>query len=136
MPRAGEPLRGAYTKVDVTTDAATYRRLRAALVAARDKSAVTVLVGSTELNLPDAATYAQNHLLLEGMHGVRIAQRVGRLEIGPEQRTGSNRRSGFDRRSNEQVSATWADRRSNRDRRAGVERRVPLAPVWEAAAGA
>jgi hypothetical protein len=135
MPGAGELPPSAYTATDVTSEAATYRRLRAALVAARDKSAVTVLVGSTELNLPDAATYAQNHLLLEGMHGVRIAQRVGLLEIAPERRTGSKRRSGLDRRSTEQAGGLWAERRSKRDRRAGVERRVPIAPVWEAAAG-
>jgi hypothetical protein len=117
----------------VTGEIATYRRLRAALRAARDASAVSVFVGSTELNLPDAAAYAQQHMLSGGLHGVWIAQRVGRLEIGPERRTSSERRSGLDRRSIEQDPGLWAERRTNPDRRQGAERRVPAGPVWEAA---
>jgi hypothetical protein len=116
----------------VTSEIATYRRLRAALVAAREKSAVTVLAGSTELNLPDAATYAGNHMRLEGLHGIRIVQRVGVLEIGPERRASTERRSGFDRRSNARDGHVWAERRSSSDRRAGRDRRVPLTRVWEA----
>jgi hypothetical protein len=117
----------------VTGEIATYRRLRAALRAARDASTISVFVGSTELNLPDAALYAQQHMLSGGLHGVWIAQRVGRLEIGPERRTSTERRSGLDRRSNEQNGGPWAERRSNADRRQGVERRVPAGPVWDAA---
>ena len=93
-----------------------------------------MLVGSTELNLPDAATYAQNHMLLEAFHGVRIVQRVGKLEIGPERRSSTQRRSGVDRRSHEQRGSPWAERRTNPDRRANGERRVPVGRVWEAAA--
>ena len=55
-----------------------------------------MLAGSTELNLPAAAAYALDHLLLESLHGVRIVQRVGRLEIGPERRAGC--RAAFGRR--------------------------------------
>jgi hypothetical protein len=115
----------------VTSEIATYRRLRAAIVAAREQSAVTMLAGSTELNLPDAATYAGNHMRLEGLHGIRIVQRVGVLEIGPERRANSERRSGYDRRSNARDGHVWADRRANSDRRAGRDRRASLTQVWE-----
>ena len=93
-----------------------------------------MLAGSTELNLPDAAAYAGNHMRLEGLHGIRIVQRVGVLEIGPERRASSDRRSGLDRRANAGDGAVWAERRSNSDRRAGRDRRVPLTQVWEPAA--
>ena len=113
-------------------EAATYHRIRSAVSAAQKTGAVTVLSASTELSLPDAATYAQQHMLSGALHGVWIAQRVGRLEIGPERRTSRERRSGLARRSNEQNGGLWAERRTNPDRRRGVERRVPAGPVWEA----
>jgi hypothetical protein len=117
----------------VKTEIATYRRLRSALRAAREADTVTELVGSSELNLLDASRYAQNYMLLEGLHDVWIAQRVGRLQIGPERRTSLQRRSGVDRRSHEPKGGLWAEKRINPDRRTGAERRVPVRPVWEAA---
>ncbi len=113
---------------------ATYRRIRAAVAAAREKDAVTDLVGSTELNLPDAAAYALDYVLLGSLHGVRIVPRVGRLEIGPERRSGAQRRSGRDRREGDMSGDLWAERRVNRERRRNDERRAPLTQVWEASA--
>ena len=118
----------------MTPEIATYRRIRAAVAAAREKDAVTDLAGSTELNLPAAAAYAQDYVLLGSLHGVRIVPRVGRLEIGPERRTGAQRRSGRDRREGDQSGDLWAERRVNRDRRQNGERRAPLAQVWEESA--
>jgi hypothetical protein len=115
----------------VTPEIATYRRIRAAVAAARDKDAVTDLVGSTELNLPAAAAYAQDYVLLGSLHGVRIVPRVGRLEIGPERRSGAQRRSGRDRREDDKSGDLWAERRVNRERRRNDERRAPFAQVWE-----
>jgi hypothetical protein len=116
----------------VSSEIATYRRVRAAIAAAREKSAVTELVASTELSLATAASYAQDHVLLDSLKNVRIVQRVGRLEIGPERRLGPQRRSGRDRRDEARNNELWAERRVNPERRQIPERREPLRPVWEA----
>jgi hypothetical protein len=116
----------------VSSEIATYRRVRAAIAAANEKSAVTELVASTELSLATAAAYAQDHVLLDSLKGVRIVQRVGRLEIGPERRLGHQRRSGRDRRDEARNSELWAERRVNPERRQLTERRQPPRPVWEA----
>jgi hypothetical protein len=117
----------------VSSEIATYRRVRAAIAAAREKDAVTELVGSTELSLPTAAAYARDHVLLDSLKGVRIVQRVGKLEIGPERRQGAQRRSGRDRRDQEQNPGLWAERRVNSERRQLRERRAPPRQVWETA---
>ena len=115
------------------SEIATYRRVRAAIAAAREKSTVTELVASTELSLATAAGYAQDHVLLGSLKDVRIVQRVGRLEIGPERRLGPQRRSGRDRRDDSRESELWAERRVNPDRRQLLERRAPPRKVWEVA---
>jgi len=115
------------------SEIATYRRIRAAIAAAREKDAVTELLGSTELNLQTAAAYAQDHVLLDNLKGIRIVKRVGKLEIGPERRLGPQRRSGRDRRDQDRSGDLWAERRVNPERRQIPERRQPLRPVWEAA---
>ena len=91
-------------------------------------------MGSTELNLPAAASYTQNYVLLGSLHGVRIVPRVGKLEIGPERRSRVARRSGSDRREDDKSGDLWAERRVNSDRRQNGERRAPLTQVWEASA--
>ena len=115
------------------SEIATYRRIRAAIAAAREKDAVTELLGSTELNLQTAAAYAQDHVLLDNLKGIRIVKRVGKLEIGPERRLGPQRRSGRDRRDQDRSGDLWAERRVNPESRQIPERRQPLRPVWEAA---
>jgi hypothetical protein len=120
-------------RLDVSSEIATYRRVRAAIAAAREKNTVTELVGSTELSLATAAAYAQDHVLLDSLSGVRIVQRVGRLEIGPERRLGPQRRSGRDRRDEARNSELWAERRVNPNRRQLAERREPPRQVWEVA---
>ena len=116
----------------MSSEIATYRRIRAAIAAAREKNAVTELVGSTELSLPTAAAYAQDHVLLDSLKGVRIVQRVGRLEIGPERRLGPQRRSGRDRRDEARNSELWAERRVNPGAPAARGAAGTAAPVWEA----
>jgi hypothetical protein len=117
--------------VDVSSEVATYRRIRAAITAAREQAAVTTLVASTELNLPTAASYAQDHLLIGGLKGVFVSQRAGRLEIGPERRTGMQRRSGRDRRDDDRRADRWAERRVNPPRRQLADRRLPVSIVWD-----
>ena len=116
---------------NVTSETVTYRRIRAALIAARDSGEVTVLQASTELSLPTAARYARDHVLLERLGRVRIAIRAGKIEIGPERRghTG-DRRSGFDRRVGENIGNLWAERRATVDRRGGSERRHAPVPAY------
>ena len=121
----------ARIRLDVSSEIATYRRIRAAIAAAREKNAVTELVGSTELSLSTAAAYAQDHVLLDSLKGVRIVPRVGRLEIGPERRLGPQRRSGRDRRDEARSAELWAERRVNPDRRQLAERRGRPRAVWE-----
>ena len=115
----------------MSSEIATYRRIRAAIAAAREKNAVTELLGSTELSLATAAAYAQDHVLLDSLKGVRIVQRVGRLEIGPERRLGPQRRSGRDRRDGARNTELWAERRVNPERRQIAERRQRPRAVWE-----
>jgi hypothetical protein len=115
----------------VSSEIATYRRIRAAIAAAREKNAVTELLGSTELSLATAAAYAQDHVLLDSLKGVRIVPRVGKLEIGPERRQGLQRRSGRDRRDAARNTELWAERRVNPERRQIAERRARPRAVWE-----
>jgi hypothetical protein len=114
----------------VSSEVATYRRIRAAIRAAREQAEVTTLVPNTELNLPTAASYAQDHLLIGGLKGVFVVQRVGKLEIGPERRTGQ-RRSGRDRRDDDRRPDRWAERRVSPPRRQLADRRVPTGAVWD-----
>lgn len=108
----------------------TYRRLRAALVAARDSGEVSILQASTELSLPAAATYARDYALLERVGKVRIAIRSGKIEIGPERRLlRLDRRSGRDRRLDDNVENLWVERRATTDRRGGIDRRHSIVPT-------
>jgi hypothetical protein len=117
--------------VHVSSEVATYRRIRAAITAARATAETTTLVGSTELNLPTAALYAQDHLLGGGLKGIFVVQRVGKLEIGPERRLGLDRRSGHDRRDDDRRLERWAERRVNPPRRQVADRRVPAGNIWD-----
>jgi hypothetical protein len=115
------------------TTAATYRRLRAAVVAAQDSGEFTVLGGSTELSLDSAARYARDYALAEGRHGVRASGGPGWLEIGPERRALVERRSGHDRRIGKHTTDLWTERRGRRERRARHDRRSAPAPLWQVA---
>ena len=115
----------------MSSEVATYRRIRAAITAAREKAEVTTLVGSTELGLPTAALYAQDHLLIGGLKGIFVVQRVGKLQIGPERRLGLQRRSGRDRRDDDRRTERWAERRVNPPRRQLADRRTPAGNIWD-----
>jgi len=112
---------------------ATYRRLRAAVVAAQDSGEFTVLGGSTELSLDSAARYARDYALAGGRHGVRASIGPGWLEIGPERRALVERRTGHDRRTAEHTAELWTERRARRERRARHDRRSAPAPLWQIA---
>ena len=94
----------------MTTETATYHRIRSAISAAKATGAVTVLASSTELTLPAAAEYARNYMAMERVHGIGITAGVGTLEIGPapepEPKPGVERRHGGDRRSGDERRQT------------------------------
>jgi hypothetical protein len=105
-------------------EAATFRRIRAAINAAQVGDAVTVMTASTELATPVAARYAADFIAIESVRGVRVTQMRGKIEIGPERRAVADRRSGRDRRQTDRSHELWAERRATGDRRSGLERRL------------
>lgn len=107
-------------------EAVTYRRIRAAVAAAVDASAITVLTPTTELGIPGAARYAGEFMAIESVRGVRVTPMRGRIEIGPERRVSHERRSGRDRRLADRSGDLWAERRASGDRRSGADRRGGL----------
>jgi len=105
-------------------DPATYRRLRAAVIAADDSSEVTRLTANTELSLPRAIEYASDYMRLERRKAVRFSITSGLVEIAPERRAKVDRRICTERRLMAAGANLWLERRSGHDRRLGVERRT------------